>query len=383
MKLKMKRTILFLLVFLAALFSSCTAVYAEEQETQLDQIYSDFNVEEIRESVPDDTKKLLKELGLDSIDYTKIINITPKQIFNVIEDILLGCYASPLKCAAGIIGIILLSSVLKALQTTVESGGISSVFSFVCSAFVATIVVVNVSGCISNACSVIKLSSSFSMVFIPVFTLLVAMGGNPLAAVSFNTVLLGLAQVMNTLASTFLVPVANVLFGIGIVSGIKPELHFSSIVGFLKKNILLILSFASSAYMSLLTIKSSITSAADVVGEKSIRFAISTFVPVIGSAISEGLSSIKGYVSLAKSAVGIFGIIAIILIFLPSLVEILVWYFSMSFCSLCSEMFEEKSVYLVVKAIQDTLLILMIVLIFSMVLSLLSVGLMISVRGAQ
>lgn len=373
----MKKILIFMITFFILLATPVMA-YAEQSEEA--QLREEYQLDEIYENVPDDTKELLDTLGLKDVDYSNIINISFGQILKTAEEILLGVYKSPFSSALSVIAIIVIASLIKGFSTSFNESTLSPVLSSSASVFTAVILIVKISACISNACSVIDLSATFTLVFIPIFTFLIAASGSPLSAVGFNTLIFGLAQVLSNVAGMVLMPVANIFLGLGITAGIKPDLHLSSITAFIKKNLILILSFITTIFMTIVSIKSNVAGGVDALGDKSLRFALSSFVPVIGSTISEGLASIKGYVSLMKSAAGVFSIIVIFLTYLPVLLEIIIWNISLSICSLCSDLFEEKSVGSIVKAVQDTLSILLVIVILCMVVTIVSIGIMVSIK---
>jgi stage III sporulation protein AE len=150
----------------------------------------------------------------------------------------------------------------------------------------------------------------------------------------------------------------------------------------MKKIITGSISILSAAFVSILSIKTSISSRADILGIRSIRFVINSVVPVIGSTISEGLLSIQSYSSLIKSSVGIVGIIAIALVFLPSIIEVMLWRFMLSVCLIISGVFGDNSVTLVLKAFKDTMLLVNVVLVLSMMTSVVSFGILIAAKSA-
>ena len=150
----------------------------------------------------------------------------------------------------------------------------------------------------------------------------------------------------------------------------------------LKKYITTAISVCSAAFVSVLSIKTAVASRADALGLRSVRFAINSVVPVIGSAISEGLLSIQSYSSLIKSGVGIVGIIAVGLVFLPSIIQVAFWRFFLNFSSVIAETFCDKSVSSVIKAFCDALLIMNVILILSMVTTIISLGILVATKGS-
>ena len=131
----------------------------------------------------------------------------------------------------------------------------------------------------------------------------------------------------------------------------------------------------------MLSVKTTVAAKADMLGIRSIRFAVNSVVPVIGSSISEGLLSIQAYSSLIKSSVGIVGIVAVVLVFLPAIIETAVWRISLSFCSVLSDVFGDKSVSSVLNAFREALLLANVIIILSMVTTVISIGILVAAGG--
>jgi stage III sporulation protein AE len=162
---------------------------------------------------------------------------------------------------------------------------------------------------------------------------------------------------------------------------LRKELNLDRLVYTLKRIITTCISFCSAAFVSILSVKTAVASRADALGLRSIRFAINTVVPVIGSAISEGLLSIQSYSSLIKTSVGVVGIIAVFVVFLPSLIEIIVWRVFLSLCVIAGDIFGDSSVSTVLRVFRDAMLLVNVVLILSMMTTIISIGILIATRN--
>ena len=123
------------------------------------------------------------------------------------------------------------------------------------------------------------------------------------------------------------------------------------------------------------------SSRADLLGLRSIRFAVNSVVPVIGSSISEGLLSIQAYSSLIKSSVGVVGIAAVCLVFLPALLEVVIWRIALSVCVIVSDLFGDNSVSSVLNAFREAMLLANVILILSLVTTVISIGILVASRG--
>lgn len=334
------------------------------------------------EDLGSDTYDLLDELGLTTFDYNTLVNFSISDFTNSVKDILKGAAQTPLEACIVILVFIIISSFFQNLKSTMIDSEMSTLFSTVSALIIAVVLAIKMKTTISLACSSIAICADFIYAFIPVFCVIVATSGNTVAAFSTNTLLLSLAQTLNYISKNIFIPLTNCFLSIGICAGLRSELNLKSLLAFMKKYITTGISVCAAAFVSVLSIKTAVAARADAIGLRSIRFAINSVVPVIGSAISEGLLSIQSYSSLIRSSVGVVGIIAVVLVFLPAIIEVVFWRFFLSLSSIISDVFGDKSVTLVLKAFCDAMLIMNVILILSMVTTIISIGILIAAKGS-
>ena len=107
-----------------------------------------------------------------------------------------------------------------------------------------------------------------------------------------------------------------------------------------RKSVVIILSLCSTVLTGLLTTQSILASSSDSVVLKGIRFISGTFVPIVGNGVGDAISSVFSSFLIMRNTLGVFVIIVILLINLPAMVELLVWYFALEICSIVSTMFD-------------------------------------------
>ncbi len=328
------------------------------------------------------TYDVLESLGLTDFNYNNLINFSFSDFVSAVFGVLKGSIETPIQSCLIIFVFIIFSSLFQSFRTTLNNDEMSSLFSTVSALVIAVILALKMKNTISLACATISICADFIYAFIPVFCVIVATSGNTVAAFSTNTLLLSLAQALNYISKNIFIPLTNCFLAIGICSGIRSELNLHSIVQVMKKYITSIISVCAASFVSILSIKTAVASRADAIGLRSIRFAINSIVPVIGSAISEGLLSIQTYSSLIRSSVGIVGIIAVLFVFLPAIIDVALWRFSLSITGVVSDAFGDSSVTLVLKSFCDAMLIMNVILILSMVTTIISIGILVAAKGS-
>ena len=365
--------------FLIALFCFLiipTVIFA--QDNQYNEYLDSFDLSFVDE-LSDDVKSLLDELGVDNFDYEAIENLSFEQIFIIIAEIAREKFKNPLKSCTTVLVFVLLSALFKGLKVD-EGNSLDDVYSTVSSLVIATVLILKAGSMIQLATTSLAVAADFIYAFLPAFCAIIAVGGGVATSFSTNTTLLLLAQGLSFVSSNLFMPVINSFLAIGICSGIRAELNLGSFLSTLKRIITTGISVLSAMFVSILSVKTSVTIRSDILGLRSIRFLINSVVPVIGGSISEGLLSIQSYSSLIKSIVGIVGIIAVALVFIPSIIEVAVWRITLSVCSIASDLFCDNSVSLIINSFRDTLLLINVVLILSMVTTIISIGILIASR---
>lgn len=383
----MKRCLIKFTLFLiiVVLFMSTSVIcFAQDEinEEGYNEVLQEFDLSAFEEELDEDSYNLLSELGLEDFDYNTIINFSISDFLSQIKGMINDSAKTPLESCAIILVIILLSSLFQSFKQTVGNTQMTSAVSTVSAVIVAIILITKMKLTISSACTAISVCSDFVFAFIPAFCIIVATSGNTVAAFSTNTLLLSLAQALNFISNSVFLPLSNCFLAIGICSGIRDELNLRSFIANMKKYLITGISVCATIFVSVLSIKTAVASSADAIGLRSVRFAINSVVPVIGGAISEGLLSIQAYSSLIKSSVGIVGIIAVALVFLPSILNVSFWRLFLSLCGVISDIFSDRSVSSVLKAFTDALMIMNVILILSMVTTIISIGILIAAKGS-
>lgn len=334
------------------------------------------------DELDNDTYNMLESLGLTDFDYNKILEFSFNDLLYSIKGIVRNSAETPIKSCLMIFIFIVFSSMFQSFKSTIGNNDIGMIYSTVSALIIAVVLVVKMKNTISISCTTMSVCADFIYAFVPVFCAIVATSGNTIAAFSTNTLLMTLAQALNYISNNIFIPLTNCFLAIGICSGIRSELNLHSLISMIKKYITAAISVCSASFVSILSIKTAIASKADVLGLRSMRFAINTVVPVIGSAISEGLLSIQTYSSLIRSSVGVVGIISVALVFLPSIIEVALWRLFLSLTSVVSEVFGDSSVSFILKIFCDAMLIMNVILILSMVTTIISIGILIAAKGS-
>ena len=168
----------------------------------------------------------------------------------------------------------------------------------------------------------VKELSYFVLSFIPVFSGVTAAAGKPASSVAYHATIFAAAQFFSQLMANLIVPLLGLFLAISIAGAATDVIKVESLAKSLKTAATWILTFCMTVFVGLLTVKGLVSGAADTVTVRATKFMISSFVPVVGGALSDAYNSVFGCLGVVKNTVGVFGIIAIAVTFLPVVLEL-------------------------------------------------------------
>lgn len=286
------------LLLFASLSISCRGFDAGETELGL------------RAAIPDDIEATLPDGLLDS-------GFDVRFIYKEVAEFARNAFKSVISGFMSVTGAVIIAAVFRILSKTIgEGGSLAPIFDFICGITVTLTVWAMLEGVWSDAFASIERLSLFINGMTPIMTALYAAGGEVMTAAVTNAWLMAMLTVMENVLRYLLYPALRTIFALTIASaagGLE--------LGELAKPVRTLFTLALSFIMAMLTLglgcQNALSSGADGVSTRIIRFAAGSFVPVIGGAVSEAIRTVMGSFSYIKSAVGVVGVMVVLLIVLP------------------------------------------------------------------
>lgn len=355
-----------------------TASFAEATD------YYDFNElnselsESLFDSMDENTIKFFENLGINNLDFEKLYKVSFKSLITYFTPELKDRIKDIFSAFFELFSVVLMLSLFNALT---DGSSINKSLMLFGSAVVILMGFANISDVINSCLSALKLSSTFMISYIPVFTLIISFSGNPAGALVYNSFVLGFAEFISVIISSGLVEFIGCFLCLAISFSFNEVLNTNRLIGVTNKTVNLILGISGSLFSSMLTIKNVLAVSLDSVSLRGIRLILSSFIPVIGSSISEAYSSILGSINLIKGSVAVIGILAVVIINLPVIIEALLYYISFSALSYISEITGCNRVSDLFKAICCAVRILLLFVVFEMFLLIISTGIILAFRS--
>ena len=339
---KTRRIFLLVFVLLTMLLAATIPAAAEAEEPSADELYQEqleaSGAQEIWDKLPEETRRLLDNLGITGPDKDSLSRLTPQASLSGLLGLLADQAGGPLRSAGILLGIILLCALMDGMKQAVREPAISDVFQTICTLAACAAALIPVSGCIRSVCEAAESTSVFMVSFVPVYAGVLLTGGQVAAAASYQSIVLFVAELFSWLATSIILPLMTISLALGMTGSVTSGMKLDAVAGFINKTAVWLLSISSTLFVGLLSLQSLVGAAADTLGGRAIKFSLSSFVPVVGA-----FNTVKGCLGLLKSTLGGFGILATVLIVLPPMLECAAWSLCLSLCVMAADMLELKT----------------------------------------
>ena len=216
-----------------------------------------------------------------------------------------------------------LSAVLASIQSAFEEQTVSQVAYAVIFLVLMLLAVGSFTEAIGYARHAIQSMTDFMLTTVPVVVTLLAASGAPASAAFFQPLLLFFVHFVSN--TVFLVVFPLIFFAalLDLTSALSPRYQLTRLAGLLRTVGVGILGLALSAFVGIASIEGLGKGIADGVALRTAKFAVSTFVPVVGKAFADAATTVASASLLVKDAVGIASLIIIACIALFPALKIL------------------------------------------------------------
>ena len=363
----MKRLISVLLAVFLLVSLSLIASAVSEQAEYREQMESS-GASELIGSLSDEDRESLRTLGVEEVDFDTLFRISPRRVFDLISDVVRREYRSPLKAALSAASVLLL---LAAAQAFVSDEKFSHTILQLGSVILGLMLAVPLANCIVRLASAVQAQSRMMLALIPVLAVVITLSGNPTLALSYNTMTFAMAQAVVQLVQNTVCPLIRITLSLSLVSSLSGSFGLKQAMAFLKKTGIFLMSLAATIFVTMLVLKSSLASSADTVAVRG----------VVGSAVSDAYLSLLGSLNLVKNSAAVFGVIAVLVIALPVVTEGLIWSFALNLLASMAELLGLSQPSGLLRAMSGGLTLLNVTLVLTSVVMVLSIGLIMLIKG--
>ena len=353
------------LLMLLALNTAVCFALEDETTDNYSSFYESSGADSLDDSLPDDVKDTIDSAGIDISNWQSMLSPSPKKIISIKDMVIIA-------------GVVVLVGLIKG---TAAAENFSEPLNIVIGCAVAITVFASSAGVISQGMSAVEATSDFMLALIPVLAGIITAAGNPTLALTYGSFAMAAAQAAAQTAGNIIMPLCGAFSAFGVSASLSPELKLTKLADMIKKLTIGVLSFVAAAFSAVLGLKSLLAGSADTLASKGIKLALSSAVPIVGGALSDAYSSIIGSVSLLKSTVGVFGVIAVVMIDLPVVLQLTARIILLKLLGVLSSSMGDDTTGEVLDTLSSALTVINAAVIFTAALFIISTGIVISVKA--
>ncbi len=314
--MNMKAFCIFLLMLL--LFACTLPVSAKEDEQgvydgEILKEFSDLIPEEARDSLPDGLMKEL-EKGKDADPAVIAGEIDRDFLLVMLKKAGKSMIAPFLSVLCTCLGLCIVASIVRSLHPF--GGDASDGMRFLLSVCVCLSVWRIGEDGMELLREALTSVSVFIRAMLPSIAVLYTTGGNFTAGAIEEGFLLILLELIEALCYEGLTPMLQVTFALAVIAHIAGENRLQGLTQTVSRGITVILTFLVTVLTTVLSYQHSIAEGADGLLLRSVKFAASGVIPVIGGTLGEAMGSAMGAVSFLRATVGSVATVVILVILL-------------------------------------------------------------------
>lgn len=250
--------------------------------------------------------------------------LTGKEILNVAFQYLFKEIVASFKIVGQLIIIAIVCALLNNLQNAFSNEKLCNIAYFACFSVMVILIAKGFYIGVELTQEVINSISDFMTALMPVLIMLLASVGNISQAVIMDPIIMGVCTLGSKLYASVIIPMICMSFVLDFVNNISSEYNIKNLTSLLKKTALWIQGIFLTVFVAIITIRGIVSSSFDVVTTKTAKFAIDSFIPVVGKTLSDAFSTVASYTLLLKNSISLLGVIILISIILLPIIKIFV-----------------------------------------------------------
>lgn len=312
------------IIFICLFFSIALSPRAEAEDVTLEDAVSDLE-SSIAQLLPKEISD--DELDLSGKKYT--VGFFLDRIYSAAKSSLL----SSTGYIASLLSLISVSALFHLLETGTGSASIANVFKLIEAAGATLIVYGGEVRMLSLTSGFIKSLSSFMNTMLPLMEAVYIIGGNvSAAAVSTTGIMLGVS-VIEQLSSAVFTPLVNICTAFTIAGTIDEDGRLLPFLSSIRKLFLTLLTFCMSILSFSMSLQTVLAANADTIASRSVKFAVGSFIPIVGGAITDTYNTISASGAVLRESAGGAAVTIMVLLLLPPLAALLLNKLTLEACA--------------------------------------------------
>lgn len=262
-----------------------------------------------------------------------------------------------------IVAISLLGSMLQGLKPTSNGKSISNVIHFVTYGIIIVLVLSIVIKMISLTTSTISsLKAQMDAIFPILLTFLTAIGGTVSTSVYQPAMALLTGTIVN-IVTNLLLPIFIFSVVFSIVSNLSNTVKLDKFTSFFNSTFKWLTGLIFTVFSAFMSIQGITAGTIDGISIRTAKYAIRSYVPILGSYLSDGMGIILASSNLIKNAVGATGLFMLVATIISPLLEIILFMLALKLVAGIIEPLGNKQVANFISSLSKSMVLLIVLII--------------------
>lgn len=221
------------------------------------------------------------------------------------------------KVCLAVIATVMITSVIQSFSKSQKE-----VCDIVGTASIAATLLLSANSMIRLGSDTVVEMTEYGKLLIPVMTAALAAQGAIGTSAALYTATMGIISLIGTAMSKLLLPMIYLFLALAIASGATGQDMLKQFRNLMKDGISWFLKTVLTIFTTYMGLTGIISGTTDNTAAKIAKAAISSAVPVVGGILSDASESVLASAAMAKNAVGLYGLFAILAVFLNPFIKI-------------------------------------------------------------
>jgi len=237
------------------------------------------------------------------------------------------------KLIGTIILLTVFSTVLQNIQSAFEESTVSKVAFYISYMVVMIIAINSFTVAMNTAKDSIQEMINFMLAIVPLILALVTSSGGVISAAMFHPMIIFLIYVIGTVISTVIFPLIFFSAVLSIVSKISEKYQVSQLAKLLRTISIGGLGVFSTIFLGVISVQGATAAVTDGITLRTAKYITGNFIPVVGKMFADATDTVVGASLLMKNAVGMAGVLILLLLIIFPSIKILTLAFIYNFSS--------------------------------------------------
>lgn len=216
----------------------------------------------------------------------------------------------------------ILCALLQNIQNSFTDTSVAKIAFYACYLLIIVVIIKSFVIVVNLSRDTVDQMIQFVNSLIPSLMILIASVGGFTSATMLDPVIMFITKMFSDVIKDLILPMTFLIVALNIVNNLSDEIKISKLVKLFQEATLWILGFLMTIFVAVITIKSSTSASIDQLTLKTTKFVVDSFIPIVGGALSDAVSTVAGYSLILKDAISVVGLIFMLSICLLPLIKL-------------------------------------------------------------